>query len=88
MSLTMSSLYGAATMNNTMCLALFLALIAFQGLAWEFSAETIVIFLVTFAVGIIGSFKITFKVWVALAVLLLYPLSLGIVIILQVVAHW
>jgi len=86
MSLTMSSLYGAATMNNTMCLGLFLALIAFQGLRWEFSAETIVIFITTFAVGIFNIYRTTFKVWQSFAVLLLYPLSLIIVIILELPA--
>jgi len=89
MTLTMSSLYGAATMNNTMCLGLFLALIAFQGLAWEFSAETIVIFLVTFIVGLLQILNVTFKAWHAFAVLGLYPLSLFIVAILEIPAvNW
>jgi len=89
MTLTMSSLYGAVTMNNTMCLGLFLALIAFQGLAWEFSAETIVIFLVTFIVGVVQTLNITFKTWHAFAILGLYPLSLLIVAILEIPAiNW
>jgi len=89
MTLTMSSLYGAATMNNTMCLGLFLALIAFQGLSWQFSAETIVIFLVTFIVGLLQIQNITFKTWHAFAILGLYPLSLFIVAILEIPAiNW
>jgi len=88
MTLTMSSLYGAVTMNNTMCLGLFLALIAFQGLSWNFSAETIVIFLVTFVVGILQIYNFTFKTWYAFAILTLYPLSLIIVVILETAANW
>ena len=37
---------GAACMNNTFCLGIFLALIYVKGLEWEFSAETISIFAV------------------------------------------
>ena len=31
-------LYGAATMNNTLCLAVFAALVYFRDLNWQFSA--------------------------------------------------
>lgn len=37
---------GAACMNNTFCLGVFMFLIFFRSLAWEFSAETITILLV------------------------------------------
>ena len=30
-------------MNNTFCLSIFMGIIYFRGLAWEFTAETIVI---------------------------------------------
>jgi hypothetical protein len=33
--------YGAVTMNNTMCLGLFLVVVWYRGLAWNFSAEVI-----------------------------------------------
>lgn len=32
-------------MNNTLCLGVFVALVYFRGLAWVFSAETLVIFI-------------------------------------------
>mmetsp|Transcript_16712 Transcript_16712/g.19076 ORF Transcript_16712/g.19076 Transcript_16712/m.19076 type:complete len:555 (+) Transcript_16712:190-1854(+) len=38
-----STLLGAAAMNNTFCLSIFMGLIYFRGLAWEFTAETIAI---------------------------------------------
>ncbi|CAE8735790.1 unnamed protein product [Polarella glacialis] len=37
---SLSTLEGAAIMNNTFCLAIFLGLVYFKNLAWEFSAET------------------------------------------------
>ena len=36
-----TALEGAACMNNTFCLAIFMALILFKGLAWQFSAEQV-----------------------------------------------
>ena len=33
-------------MNNTFCLAIFMALIYFKGLVWKFSAETLAILIV------------------------------------------
>merc|ERR1711959_626084 len=36
-----SQLCGAGCMNNTFCLAIFLALICFRPLVWTFTAETI-----------------------------------------------
>ncbi|BBH01700.1 hypothetical protein Prudu_012058 [Prunus dulcis] len=41
-SLTYSQLYGSATMNNVLCLSVFLALVYFRGLEWDFSAEVLV----------------------------------------------
>ncbi len=34
--------YGAVTMNNTMCLGLFLLLVHIRGLFWDFTSEVIV----------------------------------------------
>ncbi|CAI5468524.1 unnamed protein product [Closterium sp. Yama58-4] len=78
-SLTYSQVYGAITMNNTMCLGTFLALIYFRGLAWQFSSEVVIILLNTFVVGLLGGSRHTFPTWMAFPVLLLYPVSLAIV---------
>ena len=40
---SLAALEGAACMNNTFCLAIFMALVYFKGLAWKFSAETLTI---------------------------------------------
>ncbi|EGG23641.1 hypothetical protein DFA_05775 [Cavenderia fasciculata] len=87
-SLTYSALYGSATMNNTLCLGIFFALVYFRDLTWEFSAETVTILFVTVCVGLIGSLKKTMKLYLAPLVLSLYPFSLVIVYLLETFAHW
>ena len=88
-ALTYAQLYGAATMNNTLCLAVFAGLVYFRDLEWYYSAEVTVILLVEFAVGIVAlaHFRI-YYVYLLFLVILLYPLSLAIVILLQNVVHW
>lgn len=50
-SMTFSQLYGAATMNNTLCLGIFAALVGIRGLTWQYSAEVTVTLLVLFIMG-------------------------------------
>jgi len=87
-SMTFSQLYGAATMNNTLVLGVFYALIYIKGLAWEFSAETMTILLVTFIVCGFGSFMRTYRLYWAIPNFFLYPLALVFVYILETYAHW
>jgi len=87
-SLTFSQLYGAATMNNTLCLGIFFALIFFRGLVWEYTAETLSILLVTWIVGFIAAFRVNFRIYWAVVVILLYPLSLLFVWGLEYGVHW
>merc|ERR1719345_445715 len=58
-TISMSTLEGAACMNNTYCLAIFFGLIYFQGLAWKFTAETTAIVLVQFIMAYIAVAKQT-----------------------------
>ncbi|CAI7993135.1 Sodium/calcium exchanger NCL1 [Geodia barretti] len=51
-SLTFSQLYGAVTMNNTLGLGIFAALVYFQNLDWQYSAEVTVILFMEFTIGI------------------------------------
>merc|ERR1712113_1340457 len=44
-SVSFSALQGAASMNNTFCLSIFMGLVYFRGLAWKYTAETFVIVL-------------------------------------------
>jgi len=70
-------------MNNTMCLGLFMIVIHAQGLEWTFTSETLTILLVTLLVGTLGASGVTFKTWLVIPVMALYPLSLMFVIFLD-----
>jgi len=87
-SLVWGQLYGAATMNNTLVLGIFLALVFFRDLVWTFTAETICILFVTFTVGAVGSYFNTYYTWMGFPILGLYPLSLVLVWLLENKAHW
>merc|ERR1712022_77442 len=54
---SLSTLVGAACMNNTFCLAIFFALIYVRSLAWQFTAETFAIVLVQWIIGIFAICK-------------------------------
>ncbi|KAL0903932.1 hypothetical protein M5K25_025995 [Dendrobium thyrsiflorum] len=87
-SLTFSEVYGGVTMNNTLCLAVFLALVYLRQLKWDFSAEVLVIFLVCLLMGLFTCFRTTFPLWTCLVAYLLYPLSLILVYILDFKFGW
>jgi len=81
-TISLSTLEGAATMNNSFCLGLFLILIVGRNLVWEFSAETISILLVE--VGLFAmSFKKTYNLIDAAIILAFYPISLFLVAMIE-----
>lgn len=75
-SISLATLEGAACMNNTFGLSIFMYLIYAQGLAWEYLAETFVILFVQICVGIFAIIKNTHTPLDALLILSLYPLSM------------
>merc|ERR1719375_1574866 len=77
MTTALSTLEGAAVMNNTFCLGIFLALVYFRNLAWTFGAETICTVFVEIAVGISAMTKSVHRLADGLLVLCFYPISLG-----------
>lgn len=77
-TISLAALEGAACMNNTFCLFIFLCLIFGKNLAWEFSAEVIsIIFIELCLFGF--SMLTTMRVWHALVIVSLYPFSIFIV---------
>lgn len=88
MSLTCSQIYGGVTMNSTMGLGIFLALVYARQLVWDFSSEVLVVCLVIIVMGLLASFRKVFPTWMAGIALLLYPVSLGLVAVLDYVAGW
>ncbi|KAJ7948715.1 Calcium-binding EF-hand [Quillaja saponaria] len=87
-SLTFSEIYGAVTMNNVLCLSVFLALVYVRGLTWDFSSEVLVILIVCIVMGVFASFRTVFPLWTSLLAILLYPFSLVLVYVLDYVFGW
>ncbi|KAM0017283.1 putative EF-hand domain, calcium/proton exchanger, sodium/calcium exchanger membrane region [Helianthus debilis subsp. tardiflorus] len=87
-SLTFSELYGAVTMNNVLCLSVFLALVYARGLTWDFSSEVLVILIVCIVMGVFGSCRTTFPLWTSFVAFLLYPFSLILVYVLDYGYGW
>ncbi|KAK2665835.1 hypothetical protein Ddye_004409 [Dipteronia dyeriana] len=87
-SLTYSEIYGSVTMSNILSLAVFLGLVYFRQLTWNFSAEVLVILVVCIVTGLIASFRTTFPLWHCLVAFALYPFSLLLVYILDYVFGW
>ena len=81
-TVSLAALEGAACMNNTFCLAIFMALVYFKSLAWKFSAETLAILIVEGLVACIAMCA-TQKVYHAFLALTLFPLSLVFVAALE-----
>jgi len=81
------SLIGAACMNNTFCLMIFMIIIFVRKLAWRYSAETLSILVVEIAM--LGfAVQRTQRLLFAIFIILLYPLSIGLVVLLEQVVHW
>jgi len=79
---SLQQLLGAANMNNTFCLATFLALICFRPLVWEFTAETISILLIEI-VMFFYTFKTTHRLLDGIIVGCLFPFSIFLVWLLE-----
>jgi len=85
-SVALATLEGAACMNNTFCLAIWMALIYFKGLAWKFSAETLAILIVQLLVGMVAMQR-TQTSKSAYFVLSLFPLSIVFIAALESVGY-
>uniref|UniRef100_A0A7S2FKF6 EF-hand domain-containing protein n=1 Tax=Octactis speculum TaxID=3111310 RepID=A0A7S2FKF6_9STRA len=81
-SIGLQALQGAACMNNTFCLAIFMGLIYFKGLAWRYTAETISIIVGQFAVALFSCQKNQTLMTMFLA-LMTYPGCLILVYVLE-----
>jgi len=82
-TIALNTLEGAACMNNTFCLGIFMALVYFQGLAWKFTAETLTIIVVEFALAGIVLMNHNQRVVDAFGIFLLFPGALAMVYILE-----
>jgi len=70
---SLTTLVGAACMNNTFVLSIFLALVYYRGLAWQFTAETISMIVVQWTVGLLCVMSKVQGVAHAVFILAMYP---------------
>lgn len=87
-SLTYSQVYGAVTMNNSMCLGLFLLVVWYRSLDWTFSSETVTTMASIFALGFVAATRDTFPTYLAFVSMALYPAALALVSYLDYVVGW
>ncbi len=85
LTVALSTLYGAAIMNSTFCMAIFAGLVYFRGLEWNYSAEVIIIVITMYVMGALGILAKngTFSVTHAAISLSLFPFSLIFVYLCQ-----
>mmetsp|Transcript_24639 Transcript_24639/g.57839 ORF Transcript_24639/g.57839 Transcript_24639/m.57839 type:complete len:551 (+) Transcript_24639:106-1758(+) len=81
-TVALSTLEGAACMNNTFCLSIFMGLIYMRGLAWQYTAETASIVFVQFIIAYAVQTEVM-TTGKALGILSLFPLSLLFVAVLE-----
>ena len=80
--------YGAVAMNNTMCLGLFLMVVYYRGLSWNFSSEVTTTMASIFCLGLIACSRETFALYWGLVSLALYPLAIALVAYLDYGRGW
>merc|ERR1712167_545379 len=73
-TISFAALEGAACMNNTFCLAIFMGLVYFKGIAWQYTAETLSIVFVQLAVAVFAR-KGTLTPVDGAFIIAIYPLS-------------
>lgn len=83
MTTALSALQGAAVMNNTFCLGIFLALVYFKSLAWEFTAETVSIIVAQILVVLSVFNRQSMSLLNGIVILGVYPVSLLTVYVLE-----
>jgi len=76
MTTLLSTLQGAAVVNNTLCLGVFLCVVHAKSMAWEFSAETLPVVLVEMAIGMSVVCRGRLTLFDGVCALALYPASL------------
>lgn len=86
-TISFTTLLGAAILNNTFVLGIFMMLIIMKGLAWQFTAETLAILVVEVVLGLMSQKKVH-TLRDGYIVLSLFPFSLFLVFFLQNIMKW
>mmetsp|Transcript_766 Transcript_766/g.1243 ORF Transcript_766/g.1243 Transcript_766/m.1243 type:complete len:559 (+) Transcript_766:125-1801(+) len=81
-TVSLTALEGAASMNNTFCLSIFMGLIYFRGLAWQYTAETVAIVVVQYIIAFMVQKKVMLSS-TGLLIILIFPLSIAFVAFME-----
>jgi Ca2+/Na+ antiporter len=81
-TVSLSTLEGAACMNNTFCLSIFMGLIFFRGLAWHYTAETVSIIVAEVLVALLVQANYL-SLLRGMLILAIFPLSIALVAVLE-----
>ncbi|XP_076903561.1 sodium/calcium exchanger NCL2-like [Bidens hawaiensis] len=87
-SLTLSQIYSGVFMSNTSSLVTFLLTIYIRNLAWDVSAEVLVVLIICGVMGVFTSTRTVFPLWTGYVGYALYPISLLMLYLLTVVWGW
>ncbi|XP_019162755.1 PREDICTED: uncharacterized protein LOC109159162 [Ipomoea nil] len=82
-SLTFSEIYNGVTMSNLTGLLSLLAVVYARELTWDYSAEVLVVFVISLTIGFLAYFKTTYQLWTSIFAFFLYPFSLALFYVLQ-----
>lgn len=86
MTVAYEQLLGAAVMNNTYCLFIFLILIASQGLYWNYTAEVIAILAAELCIFVVATQIKVHTMVTGVCVLAVYPATILLVWVLESLA--
>ncbi|XP_050224917.1 sodium/calcium exchanger NCL2-like [Mercurialis annua] len=87
-SIIFSEIYGAAFMNNILGLLTLVALIWARGFTWDYSAEVLVILVVSGVIGLIAFSRTIYPFWTSFMAFSFYPLSLLLFYVIRFVVGW
>lgn len=87
-TISVSTLIGAACMNNTFTLGITFGLMYFQNLAWKFTAETVSMVLIQWMIGALAIAKSVNTLANAYMIMACYPLCLLLVVALENGLGW
>ncbi|KAK7401788.1 hypothetical protein VNO78_13557 [Psophocarpus tetragonolobus] len=85
---TIYEIYGAVFMNNILGFVVISILIYIREISWEFSADVLVVAIVSVVMGLTATFRTTFPLWTSFPAYLMYLLALVLVFVLKDVLHY
>ncbi|KAI3828395.1 hypothetical protein L1987_02496 [Smallanthus sonchifolius] len=87
-SLTLSQIYSGLFMSNMSSLSTFLLTVYIKDVAWDVSAEVLVVLVICVVMGTFTSTRTVFPLWTGFVGYLFYPISILMLYLLTVVWGW